>query len=43
MKEPWQDTENLDDALLPPEDELTDLADDLGWNPEPELPVEDDD
>ncbi len=43
MKDSWPDSDDIDDALLPPEDELSDLADELGWSPESDLPVEDED
>ncbi len=42
MTEPLQD-EAFDDALLPEEDELDGLADDMGWSPEAETPIEADD
>jgi hypothetical protein len=43
MITPWNESpEPLDDdSLLPEEHELDDLADDYGWCPESETPVDD--
>lgn len=42
MIAPWNESLEPpnDDSLLPAEDELDELADDMGWSPDSDTPVE---